>query len=1445
MTPRDQRPESTLPIDFWPHPLTTDERCVIFAEPGKTLREVLEPHLSLDHPAVAAINGELVVKERWGNVVLRQGDVVQVRLTVADGDGGSNPIAVVLSLAVLVAAPYLAGFALTGQFGGFGLIAAGETALGQILTAAIGIGGILIINSLFPPRLPDRNTEEPKPIYSLSGGSNRARPYEPLQLLLGNHRMFPDLAAREYTEYDSQGDQYLNQIVDFGLGDLEIENRRVADTPLADFEDVSTQQQVRHITLVKGNVDTIQGGEFDVEARDHWDIERTTADDTTRLSFDIVSQHFVANNEGALEGRTSTFDLAWREEGSSGSWNNERVDVTSPNGAEARNPVRRTFSYAVPENQYDVRARIRTFYEEDANLTRITFKASLPQIRAYQDDQADFTGRNPLALRIKASGQLYGRIQTLNADVSQLIDDWVNGAWIPARITSNPASILLKWLRGFRVGGTLVAGYGLEDDLIDFEGIQQWHAFCVAEGLECNVVIQDNRDEDAVARLICQCGWGRLDISTGKYGVAWEDAGRPVTAVVTPANIVAGSLSVGYDNENLADEIIGTFIDRDSDYQDNTLRRPVPNLTITGEFPINIPLEAVTNGTQAAKEINRTAAAQFYHQRIIGWEMTEEGFLGIGVGDVVGMANGLIGNGVGGRLMTISADRRTVETSFGVENSSGTCWVGQLDGTVLNTSWARLSDGRIRLASPIVDAPTDVVDTPLDYRIMLFPSLSTAYTKVRVTGIAPAGPGRYRYQARDEVAQFYDARVADLTYDLLPVELLPRPPVSGFSVDESEHGVRLFSWSAYDGQVVGHEIRYGAVGSTFANMTRLHEVGFVAASPYESIDRPREGTWLFGVVAILRDGRTSRPAYTTATLGVPRIDRLFTVGAERPDNPRFGDKHIDPDGVIYEWDGDDWVSTGVDLTGPTQAGVFSGAVDAGEAPTIDGEVEGSVFIAFDGRFWGWEVTGGTGAWVYRGDLSGRDGLDGKGIEFIFRRTNSLTSPGTPSSSAANRVDDDYVPSDWTDDASGTNATNRYEWVARRVKATGAASWGEFSSPALWGVFSEDGEDGVDGAGIQFIFRRTNSLTSPGTPASSTAQRQTDTEYVPSGWLDDAAGTSATNRYEWVSKRVLARGGTLWSEFTNPVLWGVFSEDGEDGEDGVDGVSGAGIQFIFQRTTSISRPGTPSSSTANRQPNTEYVPSGWTDDAAGTNATNRYEWVSKRVLARGGMLWSNFTSPALWGVFSADGDDGVDGVDGVSGAGIQFIFRRTVSSTPGRPSSSTAQRQPDTEYVPSGWTDDPIGPSASVPLEWVSKRVLAPGGTLWTNFTSPTRWAVYIEGPPGEDGLPGPRIWRRLWSGNAGILASESAGTPEIVPVGITDWTWDFIVFIGSYQGGNFSTGVSQAISTSGTFANMTNVHGIGNSQAKVSRSGSTSLRMRRNEGTFVLRQIWGVNHVAS
>ncbi len=1387
-------------IDVWPHPLSSEGRMWVACYPGTSLAEAIDDSVLRGQVAVASVNGRMVPMSEWTKVRVFADDVVQVR-AIAQG-GIARALG---ALGVVVGALLVGG--ILGPVLGLGALGT------SILTAGLGVAGMLLYNVIFPPRLPElEGTSQPAPQYTLSGGSNRVRRHDPMLLVMGQHRVFPDIASQPYSEFDGDNEQYLNQIFDYGLGDILIGQERIGETLLSEFDEVERQAQVSRITLVHENVDTIEGGEF---SEDTVTITRTTADKTTRVAWDLVSQAYDVSDKGKLRGRYIDYALRYRVAGTS-AWVSAGVErIDTPGGSKGRNPVRKTVrSRMLSPNSYDVQAEIIRVGTADGNEmgfpaideddTRTTRKAAV-QFKAYQDAKANYAGRNPVALRIRATGQLSGSLDRVNAHVSQRIPSWDGSTWVPNQDTSNPGDILLWWYRGAHVSwmskgnsnaghdprrdydqtywvkmvgaapetkskwatgttyslgdvvyGGIAFGYGLPDTLIDIPKVREFAEHCTDQGLEFNIVLEDGRDEDQVAALIAQAGWGRVSLDGGKYSVIWEEANRPVTAVVTPANIVAGSLSITYDIENLADEIVCTFVDRDSGYEENEVRRPVPNRTVTGENPVQIRLEGITSGLAAAKECNRAAAANFFHLRAVQWEMTEEGFAGIGVGDVVGMANGLLGKSVGGRLFAISSDRQTLTPTFDAQYEQGTAWVtvpGTLR-TVHSSAFTRMGSDVV-LADAMPDVAERVVDTPYDYRIQLFPS-GTVNEKVRVTQIESTGGGRYRFTARDEHEGYYDARTSDLAHELIDPRVPAfMEPLAGFAATIGDGGIRRFTWEDRDG-AAGYELRYGTSGSAFTAMTRLHG-GLLTASPYETEDLPPEGTFDVGVVAFSnRFGRTT-PAYLR-DVEFPAFGQVLAFdyrGMWNATDDFFVNdlvthRHVvwlalaDSTGVEPGTDDDVWVLF-------TDSSVFEIIFTRTEMRTVpatptsvdeddnvpDGWTDDPVgpdgtkpFEWLSMRFregltWG--------AWSAPA-LWAETGQDGATQEWIYQRTANNTAPGTPTSVNT----DDHVPTGWTDDPAGPTSVLPFEWVATRRKPLGRnASWGNWSVPKLWT------ELGRDGASQEWIYRRTTMQVTPDTPTSV----NTD-DHIPLNWTDDPAGPTVSLPFEWVTTRRRGQGhNPPWGNWSVPKLWSVYGGFSFEGtwnngttynrndvvrhklklwvslvdnntvEPGTDSSRWAmvtedgkgGPEFIFRRTTTNTKPAAPNT-TATEDATPDHVPTGWSDDPAGVDSTNKFEWASLR-LSSGPGSYAKFGTPALWARYGEDG------------AGQEFVFRRTTGTKPDAPTTSEAEDGRN-DVVPDGWTDNPTGPDEANSHEWVSERKFNRGGTTWGKFGTPALWARF-------------------------------------------------------------------------------------------------------------------------
>lgn len=103
-----------------------------------------------------------------------------------------------------------------------------------------------------------------------------------------------------------------------------------------------------------------------------------------------------------------------------------------------------------------------------------------------------------------------------------------------------------------------------------------------------------------------------------------------------------------------------------------------------------------------------------------------------------------------------------------------------------------------------------------------------------------------------------------------------------------------------------------------------------------------------------------------------------------------------------------------------------------------------------------------------------------------------------------------------------------------------------------------------------------------------------------------------------------------------------------------GKDGTDYEYIFRRTTTNSRPSTPS--TAQQD---DYVPSGWTDDPQGISETYPYEWASMRT--KNDKVWGPFCTPYPFCVLGKQGIQGVNGAfpydRGVYKSGNSYVWNQ--------------------------------------------------------------------------------------------------------------------------------------------------------------------------------------------
>ncbi len=762
------RPGVSITADVWPHPITSEGRTTrpVTIAPGTTLADLVARELEDVDPDTSALVGHVLVpREAWSLTVLQAGQVVTLRTSPRDDVGR------VLGQLFVVAASLFVPGALGLTAGTFG---AGLAAAGTLI-----VGG-LVVNALFPVRVPEPpQIVQPDPVYSLTGGGNRARPYEPMPLVLGRHRIFPDLAAKEYTEFRGN-EQYLCQVFHFGLGDLDIEEIKSGSTAIGSYEEATVQHAGAdgRVTLVAGNVDTEAGAALE----DTGFVTRMTGDNTTRIGIDFVGQLFRINDDGSISAVSVDVEIQWSKPGTAA------VTRTETLSNDEQAPYRRTFNYDLDASgTWTVKVRRTTDPSDDAKVKNdLTWTA----LRSYQPDTADYTGQNRMGVRIRASGQVQGRLDRVSAIVHQKVPTWQAAAWTPGNSRSrNPAAVFRFYARGVSIQGRVRAGAGIPDARIDHANLGAWYDWCVTHNLTCDFPVTGRMTRDQVLRQIAQCGRASVSWHTGKLGVVYDDENRLPTGLVTPGNIVAGSFRIDYASEQPADEIVVRYIEPDLDWQYNSIRRTRPGLTGTPASSVTVTARGVTDKSQAAKECNLQAGKQEYHRRRMSWEMRREA-RSLPKGTVVWLTHGLIDSGTVGRLEAGTANSVILDQEV---DPGADSWLLLRDGRgVLHQSQVNAPAGvngptrELTLTTPLADPPTAGGAKPLDAIWRLYDSNSTP-RKARIVGVEPVSDRQYRITAIDEVSAYYDLATSDLS---VPIPAVTRRVARILSITISERLIR-------------------------------------------------------------------------------------------------------------------------------------------------------------------------------------------------------------------------------------------------------------------------------------------------------------------------------------------------------------------------------------------------------------------------------------------------------------------------------------------------------------------------------------------------------------------------------------------------------------------------------------------------------------------------------
>lgn len=550
------------------HPLKTARKDLYFEE-GKTISQMLavaQPDARQIEHARVFISGDVIPREKWDTFRPKSGALVEVRAfpVPRGGDGGKNPLRIILTIAVIAFAAW-AGPALAGLIGfsseaiAAGGLAGFTAAAFSGITAAVGM---LAVNAIAPVRAPQLAElsstagQADSPTLFINGARNALNPFAPVPVVLGKYRYAPPYGCKSYTEV--VGDkQFVRMLFIWGIGPIKLDTSsiKIGDTYLTEFEGYQIEHREGYptdgpLTLFP---DAVSQQDFSVliSQATGW-VTRTSEVNADELSVDftLASGLVQYDDRGNRMARQVSLEIEYSLAGEN-DWqkidtSNTKFQSTAPSSWFSKSgnylnsitfnhnrtsAVRHGFRWGVASRgQYDIRVRRTT---ADSDSTQIFDEVHFTALRTITNEDP-VNSPVPIArtaLVIQATDQLNNYVDELTGIPTRVCLDWdsLTQAWIE-RATQNPASLFRFVLQGNGMSQPLA------DSRIDLLQLQEWHEFCVEKGFKFNQVRDFSASVWDTLTDIAQAGRAAPTQIDGKWSVVIEQEQTSAVSHITPRN---------------------------------------------------------------------------------------------------------------------------------------------------------------------------------------------------------------------------------------------------------------------------------------------------------------------------------------------------------------------------------------------------------------------------------------------------------------------------------------------------------------------------------------------------------------------------------------------------------------------------------------------------------------------------------------------------------------------------------------------------------------------------------------------------------------------------------------------------------------------------------------------------------------------------------------------
>lgn len=618
-------------------PLTLAPERVLTLDKAQTIAGIIrQEKLAFRLPTIAFIarNGEAVpvLRKDWTTRKVRRGEVLTFISVPRGGGGGNNNskqiIGLIASIALALAAPF-AGAAIAGALGFTSALAV------NVASTAFLLGGSLLLGLLFnQPQGP----QEGEQVYTVSAGSNRATPLEPVPVLYGELKYPPPLAARPYSEFEGN-EQFLYQLHCLTCGEARVDRWHIGETLAWTSADGFTNSfsgiEIEvidpgdDITLFPANVvvsDNVSGQ----TVPDPPDILGGFAINQAGTEIESIAWDFVfaqglytgGGSGGSVSNASRQLVGEYRkidDDGDPiGSWTTGFSEIIT---RKTRTPQRFTRKVAVPSGRYE--ARLKALDEDTTDAGQKINRVNWVGLRGYLTDWTVPSGVTLVATKIRANDQLsqvsssqyFFTVQRLLPTYNPDTQTW----------SSETATSGIAWAAADLIRNTDY-GLGLSESLYDLDWLAAYNLVWAGRGDEFNGLFDRKWIAQDALNAILRVGRAGTVRIGGKIGFVRDEPKQIKRATFTSRNIVKGTFSrrfLLFDDE-APDHIVAKYIDRTS-WRDREVNAIIS--AVGSAEPIEREYFGITNRAHCWREAIRDAAENAYRREFVTFQTENEGKL--------------------------------------------------------------------------------------------------------------------------------------------------------------------------------------------------------------------------------------------------------------------------------------------------------------------------------------------------------------------------------------------------------------------------------------------------------------------------------------------------------------------------------------------------------------------------------------------------------------------------------------------------------------------------------------------------------------------------------------------------------------------------------------------------------------------------------------------------